>query len=199
MSDVGNVRRKLGYADFFDLPNDGLLREIIGGEHVVIPAASKRHGVIAAEIFSRLEAFLADGALGRVLRPPCLVKLSDCDIIKPDLFFLAAARLDLLDGQLLEGAPDLVVEVLADWTGRKKDLLLKHRLYERYGVREYWMVDPVTRKVRVDRLKGGALRQVDEQSGLAGGVVTSPLLLPGFELRLTGLFPRPRGPHRGTV
>ena len=172
------------------------MHEILGGTHFVTPAPSKRHQTTTKNLVSHLESFLEQAELGRVLKPPAAAKLTDSDIVQPDLFFVAAARLDLLDGRVLEGAPDLVIEVPADTKARHRDLILKYRLYERYGVREYWIADPITRSVRIHRLLGGTLRKESEESFYTGGVLASPLL-PGFALPVTEVFPRRRS--RGTL
>lgn len=193
------ARPRLGFADYIELPHDGLVHEILGGAHFVTPKPSKRHQTTTKNLASRLESFLEQAdtkRLGRVLKPPAAAKLTDSDIVQPDLFFVVAARLDLLDGQVLEGAPDLVIEVPADTKARHRDLILKYRLYERYGVREYWIADPITRSVRIHRLLGGTLRQESEESFYTGGVLASPLL-PGFALPVTEVFPRRRS--RGTL
>lgn len=199
MPDPGIGRPRLGFADYLELPHNGLVNEILGGAHFVTPKPSKRHQTTTKNLASHLESFLGQpeaGGLGRVLKPPAVAKLTDSDIVQPDLFFVAAARLDILDGQVLEGAPDLVIEVLADTKLRHRDLILKFRLYERYGVREYWIADPIPRAVRIYRLQGGTLRQESEESFYKGGVLASPLL-PGLALPVTEVFPRRRS--RGTL
>lgn len=190
MSLPENPRRRMRYDDCAAFPDDGLLHEILGGEHFVGPAPTKKHLILASRLTPRLESFAAESLLGRVFAPPCLVRLTEFDVLQPDLCFVAASRLDLVNGRTLEGAPDLVVEILSEvWTARQRDLAMKHRLYERYGVREYWIADPVNRTLRIDRLVGGALRKGSEAR--FGEVLTSPLL-PGFELPLVEIFPRGR-------
>ena len=67
--------------------------------------------------------------------------LTDIDIVQPDLIFIAKERLDIVGETYVREAPDLAVEILSPST-RKLDLRLKRDLYERHGVREYWIVDP---------------------------------------------------------
>ena len=197
MLDPGMARRRLGFADYLELPQDGLVHEIIDGRLFVTPKPSKRHQTTTRNLILHLESFAERAEIpGRILKPPAAVKLTEHEILQPDLFFVAAGRLDLLDGQILEGAPDLVVEVLADTKIRARDLVLKYRLYERYGVREYWIADPITRAVGIHRLLGGTLRKDSEESFYAGGVLASPLL-PGLAIPVTEVFPRRRS--RGTL
>ena len=86
----------------------------------------------------------------------------------------------------MQGAPDLVVEIGSPST-RRRDEKLKHRLYERFNVTEYWVVDPDIDVVRVYRLESGRYRRAQELSLDHGDVLTTPLL-PGLELKLSEIF-----------
>ena len=192
MSVLANNRRKLTDEDFLALRASGPAHEILGGDPFLIHAPSKKHLYVQERLAPRLRDFAASNGAGRVLSAPFHVKLSRHDVVQPDLFLVSAARIDLLEGETLEGAPDLVVEILSDIeSARNKDLLLKHRLYERFGVREYWIVEPPTRSVWVDRLQGGVLRRGPRRSLRTGDVLATPLL-PGLEIPLSEIFPSGR-------
>jgi len=79
--------------------------------------------------------------VGAVVPAPFDVVLSPADVVQPDLCLVAAGRAALLASGHLEGAPDLAVEVVSEST-RRRDEVTKRHLYERHGVREYWLVDP---------------------------------------------------------
>jgi Uma2 family endonuclease len=72
---------------------------------------------------------------------PFDVVFSFHDVVEPDLVFVAPGQLDILTDKNIQGAPALVVEILSSST-RRRDEQLKRRLYERTGVREYWLVNP---------------------------------------------------------
>jgi Uma2 family endonuclease len=179
--------RKLTYDDYALLQDDGQRHEIIDGEHYVTAAPFLPHQELSVELTLQLGAFVKRHRLGRVYHAPCDVVLSKHDVVQPDLLFISSERLGIAaDKKSVKGAPDLVVEILSDRT-RKLDEEIKLDLYERSGVKEYWVVDPQRRVVQVFRRAGDGLRLAADLSAAGGGVVTTPLL-PGFELSLVELF-----------
>ena len=138
----------------------------------------------------RLGAFLEERPLGRVYYAPLDVVLTDFDCVEPDLLYVSREREQRqMTEDYLEGAPDLVVEILSPST-KRFDLGAKHRLYERFGVSEYWIVDPEKETVGVYRLEGDRLQLSEElfrREGTSVPVLSTPLL-PGFELSLDDIF-----------
>ena len=108
----------------------------------------------------------------------------DEDIAQPDLVFISNERVGIIGEKNVQGAPDLVVEILSDST-RRTDEIVKRGLYERFGVREYWLIDPKRRTVLVFRRSSSAFGPAQTLS--AGDILTSPLF-PGFEMRVGGIF-----------
>lgn len=86
------------------------------------------------------------GQDGEVLLAPLDVHLDEDNILQPDVIYIARDRLDIIRDGYVFGAPDLVVEILSDSTGRR-DKTIKKDAYERFGVKEYWLADPVYRTV----------------------------------------------------
>jgi Uma2 family endonuclease len=115
------------------------------------------------------------------------VLFSDFDVLEPDLLYISQARLaQVLTEKNVQGAPDLVVEVGSPST-RRRDEKLKYQVYERFGVSEYWVVDPDLDVVKVHRLVDGRYVKAQELSLENGDVLTTPLL-PDLEIPLTRLF-----------
>ncbi len=113
--------------------------------------------------------------------------LSPWDVVEPDLLFVAADQLDILTEPNVQGAPALVVEVLSPST-RRRDLGIKRQLFDRGGVREYWVVDPKGRDLTVyRRTADGSFPKVAQLSAGDDATLTTPLL-PGFTLSLAKLF-----------
>ena len=181
-----DLPRKLTYDDYVLIPEDGQRHEILDGEHYVSPAPLTRHQLISVRLTGRLEPFNRERRLGWVLHAPTDVVLSPYDIVQPDLLFISNERLGIITEANVQGAPDLAIEILSEKT-RRQDEGLKREIYERYGVREYWMLDPDRDSVDVYRRIGNRLRLVTELSAAAGDVLTTPLL-PGFEIRLAEIF-----------
>jgi Uma2 family endonuclease len=177
--------RKLTYADYEQIPEDGMRHEIIDGVHYVTPAPTRRHQYLLAKLTARLFTFAEERRLGQVYAAPFDVLFSDHDIVQPDLVFFSNERLGALNDKNAQGAPDLAIEVLSPST-RRRDLMLKRRLYERDGVREYWVVDPERGTVAVHRRSGDGFAKAIDLAA-AGDRLETPLL-PGFALPLRDLF-----------
>lgn len=95
---------------------------------------------------------------------PFDVVFSFHDVVEPDLVFVAPDQLDILTDKNIQGAPALVIEIVSPST-RRRDEQLKRRLYERTGVREYWLVHPDRGTVVVfRRAADGSFPQVKEDT-----------------------------------
>jgi Uma2 family endonuclease len=132
-------------------------------------------------------AHLRAHPVGRIFAAPFDVILSEFDVVEPDLIYLSNRRLaEIETSPWVRGAPDLVVEIGSPGT-RKRDATTKRRLYERFGVSEYWLVDPDLDTVQVYRLADGRYARITELTVEHGDVLTTPLL-PGLELPLSSVF-----------
>jgi Uma2 family endonuclease len=180
--------RKLTYDDYVLIPDDGQRHEIIDGEHYVLPAPFLPHQDLVTELVAWLRPFARRNELGRVLVAPTDVLLSKHDIVQPDILFISRENEKALTatGKHILGAPDLAIEVLSEST-RRLDEDIKLDLYDRAGVREYWMFNPGQGSVRVYRRRDGCLLPTAELSSAAGDVLTTPLL-PGLEIPLADVF-----------
>jgi Uma2 family endonuclease len=180
------VRRKLTYDDYVLIPEDGQRHEILDGEHSVSPAPTPFHQAVSGALYARLWLFARQHGLGRVYAAPLDVLFSVHDIAQPDLVFISSERARIIGDKNVQGAPDLVVEVLSPST-RWKDEDFKLGLYERSGVREYWLVDPERREVRIFRRTGTGLDLAAELSAASNESLSTPLL-PGLEIRVREIF-----------
>jgi len=178
---------KLTYDDYVHFPEDGKRHELIDGEHVVTPTPVRRHQAISMNLSVMIGAHLRAQPVGRVFAAPFDVILSDFDVVEPDLIYLSNSRLaEIETSPWIRGAPDLVVEIGSPGT-RKRDLTTKRRLYERFGVGEYWIVDPELDTIQVYRLVDERYERVAELTAEHGDVLTTPLL-PGLDLPLSAIF-----------
>jgi len=186
---------KLTYQDLLGLPDDLLRHELIDGVHIVTPAPFIKHQQVVLNLGWLLRAFLEDHPLGRVFVAPLDVWFSDVNVVEPDLLYVSRERLQRqLSDKNVAGPPDLVVEVLSRST-RRRDRGIKRGLYERYGVSEYWLIDPDAETVQVCRLEAGRLEvrtELSREPGSTGPLLATPLL-PGLEIPLGKLFDPPGG------
>jgi Uma2 family endonuclease len=110
------------------------------------------------------------------------VQLSPHDILEPDLCFVSNERAGIIGDRLLDGAPDLVIEVLSPST-RRYDLVAKRAIYATHGVREYWIVDPETKTIRVLMFERGQTLELTQTSERVRSIVLTDL-----ELRPADVF-----------
>lgn len=138
--------RLVTYDDYRDLPNDGKRYEIIGGELFMAPAPSTEHQRILRKLMVNLSNYVETHNLGEIFFAPIDVVLSMTDLVQPDLVFISKEREQIITKKNIVAAPDLVIEILSENT-KDTDRNHKKELYEKYKVKEYWIVDPVEMQV----------------------------------------------------
>jgi len=178
---------KLTYDDYVRFPEDGMRHELIDGAHYVTPSPNHEHQHVLGELFGAIWSHVKAHPIGRVYVAPFDVLFSRVDVVEPDILYMSnetAAR--IITPQNVQGAPDLVVEIASPGTTRR-DATIKYELYQRFGVAEYWIVDPEAKVIRIHRNESGRFGTPIELSRDMADVLTTPLL-PGFELPLTRLF-----------
>lgn len=178
---------KFTYQDLLLFPDDGKRHELIDGDRYVTPAPKTKHQRISRNLLIALQTFAARQGLGEVLDAPTDVVLSDLDVVEPDLLFISAARRAIVTETNIQGAPDLVIEILSE-ASRRTDEIIKRKLYERHSVPEYWIVDPELETIKVYRRGDAGYDRPTELSRETGDQLTTPLL-PGLTLSLADIFP----------
>jgi len=139
------------YADCLAWGED-VRAEIIRGEVFIMPSPSLEHQRISGELFGHVYVALKEHPVGTLFAAPVDVRLfpredlSDTTVVVPDIVVVRDAA--KLDGRAVNGAPDLVIEVLSPSSARR-DRVLKLQLYQEAGVGEYWIVSPEERTVTV--------------------------------------------------
>jgi Uma2 family endonuclease len=166
---------KLTYDDFVHFPDDGMRHELIDGEHYVTPSPNTRHQTISGTLYGLIWTWLEAHPVGRLFSAPFDVVFSEFDVVEPDLLYLSNERAaQMLTPLHAKGVPELVIEIGSKGT-RKRDETIKRRLYERAGVSEYWIVDPMIDAIRVYRRERDRFGLPLELSREAGDVLTTPL------------------------
>ena len=180
--------RRLTYDDLLLFPeDDGLRHEIINGVHYVTAAPNLRHQDLVGRLYLAIGNFLANHpGVGRVFLSPVDVVFTIHDVVEPDLVFVAGDQTGILTEANIQGAPAIVVEILSKST-RGRDERLKKDLFDRGGVREYWMVDPDRGRLTVHLREADGFHACTPLSAADGAVLTTSLL-PGFSLSLSELF-----------
>lgn len=129
----------------FDLMPEGTRCQLINDNLVMSPAPTTPHALTQRKIFSALNNYVEQRQLGEVFFAPVDVYLNEKNVFQPDIFFIAASRRDIIEEKGILGAPDLVIEVLSKGN-HKYDLIEKKTAYCLSGVKEYWVVDPQSKK-----------------------------------------------------
>lgn len=178
------VSRKLyTYEDYMGL-NGQEQYELLEGELFVVPSPSTNHQRVVGRLYTILNTFVYDNGLGEVFTAPTDVVFDNHNIFQPDILYISKERLSIIKKLNIQGAPDLVVEVLSPST-IKRDRFDKRRLYFAHGVKEYWIVDPDNRLIET-------FTQGDSDLQKAGvfseETLLTSTLLPGLQLELTKIF-----------
>jgi Uma2 family endonuclease len=155
------------YGDYLTWPEDVRYELIDGVAYLMAPAPLLEHQDVAGEIFYQLRRAL-ENTLCRAFMAPVDVRLPKANeadehidtVVQPDVLVVCDGA--KLDRRGVRGAPDWVLEVLSPATAGH-DQVLKRRIYEQAGVREYWLVHPTDRVLTVYRLENGAYGRPDTQ------------------------------------
>ena len=189
MSSAQPARRAWTYSDLVALPEDQLRHELIDGEHIVSPSPNTGHQTISLNLVRLLLPYLDQHRPGELLYAPFDVKLSPFTVLVPDLVYFTTERFArVVNEKHATAAPDLVVEILSPGT-RRRDKGRKRAVYDREGVREYWIVDPEARSITVLRRPGAdaGLTDVTVLTLAKDETLESPLF-PGLQIPLREVF-----------
>jgi len=145
----------LTYEDYRALPDDGKRYELIEGELFVSPSPATRHQLVSFRFSLELGQSLDKTGLAIILPAPTDLLLNSTTVVVPDLAIVSTARASIITRRALEGPPDVVVEILSP-SSLDRDQYIKRKLYERFAIPEYWVVDPDQDLVTVHRLDDGS-------------------------------------------
>lgn len=157
------------------LPETNTPTELWDGELVMSPSPRPSHQQIVGDFFMLLKSFAVSRQIGQVFASPCDVVFSQRRVVQPDVLFVARANGHIVQDHI-RGVPDLVAEVISEGSWRR-DRVEKKNLYEQFGVREYWIIDPEAETIEVFHLTKGAYQL---HSRAEAGQTARSKLLSGF-------------------
>jgi Uma2 family endonuclease len=169
------------------LPYDECHRyELIEGELHVSPAPGIPHQLVLYNLLMELGNYLRQNPIGTLV-PGAGAEFSDYNYVIPDIVFVRNERwTSIVANDEFNAAPDLVIEIVSPGSkNRKRDLKLKHTLYGKYGVQEYWAVECWSKTVIIFRLSGNTLEEV--RTLKENDTLESPLF-PSLALELSTIF-----------
>lgn len=185
------LAKKLTYAEFRALDfeeNDNGYYELLEGEIVRKDSVTIQHQRVSGNLFVKIDNYLTQNPIGEVFSAPLDVVLEDRTAPQPDVFFVAKDRDFILDEKegVVIGTPDLIIEIISP-SSVQRDRYQKKEIYQRFAVREFWLIDPQNRSIEIFTLAQNQYQLhafADETGASIGSVV-----LPGFEVSVPGLIP----------
>jgi Uma2 family endonuclease len=185
---AANVKHLMTIDDLEAIPYDEWHRfELIEGELYVSCAPDIPHQLVLNYLCVELGNYLKQNPIGTLVPGPGVV-LDKYNSVIPDIVFVRNERWNTIVAKdRFNAAPDLVIEIVSPGsTNRSRDFNLKRKVYAKFGVPEYWVVDTWAKSVAVFRLTDNTLEEVVTLRG--DDELESPIL-PGLSLKLSAIFP----------
>ena len=172
-------------AEFVDWCPDDLRAEWVDGRVILMSPSNVDHDDLNTWFTTMMRTFVEESESGRIFHD-LTIRLADQRRRRvPDLMFVATHRLNLLKKTYLVGPPDLLIEIVSP-DSQSRDRREKYLEYEKAGVREYWIVDPLSQTVEVSRLERKKFHRLEETAG-----VISSTVLRGFRIKTAQLWQKP--------
>ncbi|MBF0458051.1 MAG: Uma2 family endonuclease [Nitrospirae bacterium] len=163
--------------------------EIIEGDLTMTAAPGFSHQNVSSELDFILKQFIKKNGLGYIVTAPTDVILSDVNIVQPDIVFISKARRGIIKERGVFGPPDLLVEIISP-SSHYRDVHVKKALYERFGVAEFWIVNPYMKAVEVLALnQEGRYELISDGCLMADGKEkVASRVIEGLTVDLTEIF-----------
>ncbi len=186
---VAYKTRKKGYTyeDYLTFPEDGWGYQIIEGELVVSPSPKTIHQDILLNFGYALKFHIKKTKSGYVYLAPFDVILDNQNIVQPDILYISNKNKNILTKDNVKGAPDFVVEILSQ-SNKQYDVINKKDVYQKFGVSEYWIIDPENKSVDVYSLDKKQFNPYQHKE--KNGTVSSKILKT-FSISLQEIFDSP--------
>jgi Uma2 family endonuclease len=178
------TRRRAAVEEFWSLPESTRPAEYINGEIVMAPSPTVSHQTVHGNLYFALRTFVQANKLGKIFYSPLDVLLPTGDVVQSDLFFLNVKQVERVrTARRVEEVPSFIIEILSPGS-IALDAITKRALYEKNGVREYWIVDLETRSIAqlMLRKRHYALTEAGESDVIKSAV------LAGFEIKVGELL-----------
>jgi Uma2 family endonuclease len=177
MDDVKILTPPRTIMEVFKMLPEGTLAELINGNLYMSPAPTPKHQRIVKKLSSIISDYVEKRGMGEIFLSPCDVFLDEnSNAVQPDLIYVSSENSFIVkEDESIQGIPDLVIEILSSGNS-KHDRIIKKDLYEKFGVKEYWIVNPTTKEALGYTLKEGVYSEI----GLYTGKINSLLLKSDF-------------------
>lgn len=183
MAQAAVDKKKYTYADYVKISEDKRY-ELLEGELIITPSPTTDHQRISRKLEIKMSVFAEERGLGEVFDAPYDVYLDDQNVLQPDILFVSRDRSNIIGEKNIQGALDLVVEILSE-ASAYRDAVQKKMLYAQFGVKEYRMVAPKEKFIEIYSLKNKEYALM--KTCLYDDTLES-LVLPGFRAALKEIF-----------
>ncbi|MEP6513484.1 MAG: Uma2 family endonuclease [Parafilimonas sp.] len=163
--------------DVFRLFPDGTRIELIDNCFYMPPSLNSDHKISSGDIFVAIKNYLKKNPIGVVLSAPLDVYFDEkSNSVQPDIIFISKENLSIIHKKgAIHGVPDLLIEILSEGN-ENYDKIYKYSLYEKFGVKEYWIVEPVTKKTIGYKLVSGKYELIGELERKIGFVLLKTIV-----------------------
>lgn len=164
--------------EVFKMLPEGTLAELINGTLYMSPAPTPKHQRIIRKLCSVISDFIEERGMGEIFLSPCDVFLDEhSNAVQPDIIYVSSNNSFIVkENESIQGVPDLLMEILSAGNS-KHDKVTKTDIYEKFGVQEYWIVNPDTKESVGYTLTNGLYSEI----GNFSGKIQSLLLNHSFE------------------
>ena len=180
---VLTIQKKYTYNDYLMI-EDEKRYEVMKGELIMVPAPFTIHQRVQIYLAVILSNFVREKRLGNVLVAPTDVVFTEDVVVQPDILFISSKRSDIIKEAAIMGSPDLVIEIVSP-SSASYDTIEKREVYEKYGVKEYWLVFPQEKAVEVLAIENGVYKEFCKARKT--GIVKSKII-EGFTAEVKEVF-----------
>ncbi len=173
--------------DLLAIPDENFkVYELLEGEIFVSEHPSLEHQEIVGNFIFQFENYIRVNPVGKCWFRPGVI-FDEYNSAIPDLVFIAKDKINqIASGIHIVGAPDLAIEIMSPGSENvRRDQIVKRQTYARFGVKEYWIVEPIVEIVDISRLKDNVLASVGVFRN--GDEISSPLL-PDLKFTVKDVF-----------
>jgi len=177
--------KKISVKEFSEMDLDeNFYYELINGNIVKKQAPKPLHQRASMRLSKLLSNFVDEKQIGEMFASPIDVFFDDYNNTQPDLLFIKKERSFIVTNNDVEGAPDLIIEILSPSTQRT-DKREKYKLYQEFGVQEYWIVDPNNKSIDVFSLENNRYENLFVATD---NETIQSQVLEGFSLEVSQIF-----------
>jgi Uma2 family endonuclease len=176
---------RMSEQEFLAWCDEDLRAEWVDGKVILMSPVSDTHDDLHTWLIALIRSYIEEEDLGTI-RQNMFVRLAEQHVLRvPDLMFISKTRLNIINPTYLDGPPDLIMEIISP-DSQSRDRREKYEEYEKAGVREYWIIDPLSKTLEASRLRAKKFEPLPEKQGIIRSAA-----IRGFGLKIEWLWQKP--------